>query len=142
MPDTKAVTCIPTAAAPQQVPDLAAGLDVGVAAAQTCRDPQTAPVVLLTAKTQRWRPQEVLRTKVQSELAAPDATNIVNRLSAAAFPVAKTLESFDHATSGCSWTLRSTSVQPIPKLRRHSLFPHDPHGDMVLKKQPARTVCV
>ena len=36
---------------------------------------------------------------VETELAARDASNVVNRLKAAAFPVPKTLESFDVAAS-------------------------------------------
>ncbi|NIL77337.1 hypothetical protein RhoFasB10_03479 [Rhodococcus sp. B10] len=41
----------------------------------------------------------MLPTSVESELAARDASNIVNRLKAAAFPVTETLESFDIASS-------------------------------------------
>lgn len=60
---------------------------------------RTAPEVLLTAKTQRWTPEEVLRTLVETELAARDASNVVNRLKVAGFPVTNTLESFDVAAS-------------------------------------------
>jgi DNA replication protein DnaC len=81
--------------APPSVPQLDAGLRrLKLAAIR-----RTAPEVLLTAKTQRWTPEEVLRTLVETELAARDASNIVNRLKAAAFPVPKTLESFDVAAS-------------------------------------------
>ena len=41
----------------------------------------------------------MLRTLIESELAARDASNIVNRLKVAAFPVTKTLESFDVSAS-------------------------------------------
>lgn len=41
----------------------------------------------------------MLRTLVETELAARDASNVVNRLKAAGFPVTKTLESFDVAAS-------------------------------------------
>jgi hypothetical protein len=41
----------------------------------------------------------VLRTLVETELAARDASNVVNRLKAAGFPVTKTLDSFDVAGS-------------------------------------------
>ncbi len=41
----------------------------------------------------------MLRTLVETELAARDASNVINRLKAAAFPVPKTLESFDVAAS-------------------------------------------
>src|SRR3954452_19445558 len=54
-----------------------------------------APELLVTAKTQRWKPEEFLRTLVEAEIAARDASNIRTRLRAAAFPVTKTLEQFD-----------------------------------------------
>nr|WP_275581134.1 ATP-binding protein [Mycobacterium riyadhense] len=60
---------------------------------------RTAAEVLQVAKTQRWTPEEVLRTLVEAEIAARDASNTANRLKAAAFPVVKTLESFDVAVS-------------------------------------------
>jgi len=50
---------------------------------------QLAPEILHTAKTQRWAPEEVLRTLVEAEIAARDASNLRNRLKAAGFPVAK-----------------------------------------------------
>jgi DNA replication protein DnaC len=58
-----------------------------------------APEVLRTAKTQRWAPEEVLRTLVEAEIAARDAANEANRLRAAGFPVTKTLEGFQRAHS-------------------------------------------
>jgi DNA replication protein DnaC len=85
--------------APLPVPQLAADLDAGLRRLKLAAIRRTAPEVLLTAKTQRWTPEEVLRTLVETELAARDASNIVNRLKAAGFPVAKTLESFDVAAS-------------------------------------------
>ena len=48
--------------------------------------------MLQVAKTQRWTPEEVLRTLVEAEIAARDASNTANRLKAAAFPVIKTLD--------------------------------------------------
>ena len=60
---------------------------------------RTAAEVLQVAKTQRWTPEEVLRTLVEAEIAARDASNTANRLKAAAFPVIKTLEGFDVAAS-------------------------------------------
>ena len=60
---------------------------------------RTAPEVLITAKTQRWTPEEVLRTLVETELAARDASNVVNRIKVAGFPVLKTLESFEVGAS-------------------------------------------
>ena len=87
------------AVAPLPVPQLAADLDAGLRRLKLAAIRRTAPEVLLTAKTQRWTPEEVLRTLVETELAARDASNVVNRLKAAGFPVAKTLESFDVAAS-------------------------------------------
>jgi DNA replication protein DnaC len=85
--------------APLSVPALAADLDAGLRRLKLAAIRRTAPEILLTAKTQRWTPEEVLRTLVETELAARDASNVVNRLKAAGFPVAKTLESFDMAAS-------------------------------------------
>jgi DNA replication protein DnaC len=85
--------------APPSVPPLAADLDSGLRRLKLAAVRRAAPEVLITAKTQRWTPEEVLRTLIETELAARDASNIVNRLKAAAFPVPKTLESFDVAAS-------------------------------------------
>jgi hypothetical protein len=85
--------------APRSVPELAADLDAGLRRLKLAAIRRTAPEVLLTAKTQRWTPEEVLRTLIETEIAARDASNVVNRLKAAGFPVAKTLESFDVAAS-------------------------------------------
>ena len=53
--------------------------------------------MLATAKTQRWTPEEVLRTLVEAEIAARDEANQANRLRMAGFPVTKTLEGFERA---------------------------------------------
>lgn len=58
-----------------------------------------APEVLATAKVQRWAPEEVLRTLVEAEISARDASNQRSRLKAAAFPVVKTLDEFKVAVS-------------------------------------------
>ena len=58
-----------------------------------------APELLVTAKTQRWTPEEFLRTLVEAEIAARDASNARTRLRAAAFPVTKTLAEFDVTAS-------------------------------------------
>ncbi|WP_459981114.1 ATP-binding protein, partial [Mycobacterium avium] len=85
--------------APLSTPQFAADLDAGLRRLKLAAIRRTAPEVLITAKTQRWTPEEVLRTLVETELAARDASNVVNRLKAAGFPVTKTLESFDVAAS-------------------------------------------
>lgn len=85
-----------TATAPPALPaDLAAGLKRLKLA--TMR--QLAPELLVTAKTQRWKPEEFLRTLVEAEIASRDESNARSRLRAAAFPVTKTLEDFDVAAS-------------------------------------------
>ena len=58
-----------------------------------------APEVMQTAKAQRWPPDELLRTLLDAELAARDASNARTRLRAAGFPVTKTLDEFQVATS-------------------------------------------
>lgn len=84
-----------TAPVPTLAPDLHAGLRRLKLAAMRA----LAPELLVTAKTQRWAPEELLRTLVEAEICARDASNARHRLKAAAFPVAKTLEEFDVAAS-------------------------------------------
>lgn len=81
--------------APPLPADLAAGLKRLKLAAMR----QLAPELLITAKTQRWKPEELLRTLIEAEIASRDASNARNRLRVAAFPVIKTLEEFDVAAS-------------------------------------------
>ena len=57
------------------------------------------PELLLTAKTQRWKPEEFLRTLIEAEIESRDQSNARNRMKIAAFPVRKTLEEFDVAAS-------------------------------------------
>jgi DNA replication protein DnaC len=84
-----------SAPAPELAPDLAAGLRrLKLAAVR-----RLAPEVLQTAKTQRWAPEELLRTLVEAEIAARDESNTRARLKAANFPVTKTLEEFDLSVS-------------------------------------------
>lgn len=76
--------------APALMPDLVAGLR----RLKLARIRVIAPEVCLTAKTQRWAPDELLRTLVEAEIAARDASNHRNRLKQAGFPVIKTLDDF------------------------------------------------
>jgi hypothetical protein len=55
--------------------------------------------ILLTAKTQRWAPEVTLRVLVELEITARDESNCRNRMTAARFPVDKTLDSFNLAES-------------------------------------------
>ncbi len=84
---------------PQSFPELPADLDSGLRRLKLAAIRRTAPEVLLTAKTQRWTPEEVLRTLVEAEIAARDASNTATRLKVAGFPVVKTLDGFDVAAS-------------------------------------------
>ena len=63
-----------------------------------------SPELLVTAKTQRWKPEEFLRTLVEAEIASRDASNAANRLRVAAFPVTKTLDEFDVRASSVKQT--------------------------------------
>jgi DNA replication protein DnaC len=85
-----------TAQAPPLAPDIAAGLRRLKLA--TMR--QLAPELLATAKTQRWAPEELLRTLIDAEITARDASNAATRMKTAAFPVIKTLDELDR--SACS----------------------------------------
>jgi DNA replication protein DnaC len=60
---------------------------------------QLAPELCVTARTQRWRPEELLRVLVSEECAARDQSNRELRLRTAAFPVHKTLDGFDLSAS-------------------------------------------
>ena len=84
-----------TGPTPALAPDLHAGLRRLKLAAMRA----LAPELLVTAKTQRWAPEELLRTLVEAEICARDAAGARHRLKAAAFPVVKTLEEFDVAAS-------------------------------------------
>jgi DNA replication protein DnaC len=88
--------------APKSVPALAADLDTALRRLKLATVRRNAAEVLHVAKTQRWTPEEVLRTLVEAEIASRDASNTANRLKAAAFPVAKQLEGFDVAGSSVS----------------------------------------
>jgi len=81
------------------VPPLPADLTAGLRRLKLAAIRQLAPELLLTAKTQRWAPEEILRALVEAEIAARDASNERARLKAAAFPVAKTIAEFDLAAS-------------------------------------------
>ena len=71
-----------TAAAPPLAPDLTEGLRRLKLAAMR----RLAPELLLTAKTQRWAPEELLRTLVEAEISARDASNARTRLKSRRVP--------------------------------------------------------
>lgn len=80
-------------------PVLDADLTAGLRRLKLAAMRQLAPELLVTAKTQRWSPEEVLRALVEAEITARDASNERARLKAATFPVLKTIEDFDLAAS-------------------------------------------
>ena len=80
-------------------PTLAADLTAGLKRLKMAGMRRLAPELLLTAKTQRWNPEEFLRTLVEAEIAARDESNARTRRRQACFPVSKTLDEFDLAAS-------------------------------------------
>lgn len=80
-------------------PVLAADLEAGLRRLRMGAMRRLAPELVITAKTQRWSPEEFLRTLVEAEIASRDASNAKGRLKAAGFPVTKTLDEFDVAAS-------------------------------------------
>ena len=82
-----------------EAPPLPADLEAALKRLKMAAMRRLAPELLITAKTQRWRPEEFLRTLVEAEIASRDASNARHRMRAAAFPVVKTLAEFDTTTS-------------------------------------------
>jgi len=80
-------------------PPLAADLTTGLRRLKLAAMRRLAPDLLVTAKTQRWSPEEFLRTLVEAEITARDESNARTRTKQAAFPVTKTLAEFDLASS-------------------------------------------
>ncbi len=81
-----------TAATP---PALAPDLVQGLRRLKLASIRRIAPEVCQVAKTQRWAPEELLRTLVEAEIAARDESNLRSRLKQAGFPVTKTLAEFN-----------------------------------------------
>jgi DNA replication protein DnaC len=79
-----------TAPAAALAPDLVAGLR----RLKLSRIRAIAPEVCQAAKTQRWAPDEFLRTLIEAEIAARDESNLQGRIKLAGFPVRKSLEEF------------------------------------------------
>jgi DNA replication protein DnaC len=81
-------------------PPLAPGIAAGLRRLKLAAMRQLAPELLITARTQRWAPGELLRTLIEAEITARDASNARTRMKTAAFPVIKTLDELDR--SACS----------------------------------------
>lgn len=80
-------------------PVLPADLDAGLRRLRLGAMRALAPELLVTAKTQRWTPDEFLRTLLEAEIASRDESNARARLKTAAFPVTKTIDEFDLTAS-------------------------------------------
>lgn len=78
---------------------LPADIEAGLKRLKLSTIRRQAPEVLLTAKTQRWTPEETLRVLVDLEIASRDESNTRSRMTAARFPVVKTLAEFNLAES-------------------------------------------
>ena len=81
--------------APPATPRLPADLEAGLKRLKLAAIRRAAPEILLTAQTQRWKPEETLRVLVDLEITARDESNCRNRMTAARFPVVKTLDEFN-----------------------------------------------
>src|SRR5215472_6170741 len=75
-------------------PALAADLVAGLRRLKLARIRAIAPEVCQAAKTQRWAPDELLRTLIEAEIASRDESNLHARLKLAGFPVRKSLDEF------------------------------------------------
>lgn len=80
-------------------PALALDLEQSLKRLRLARIRVIAPEVLQTATTQRWKPEEVLRTLVEAEIAARDEANLRIREKQAGFPMLRTLDAFKVAES-------------------------------------------
>jgi DNA replication protein DnaC len=78
---------------------LPADIEAGLKRLKLSTIRRAAPEVLLTAKTQRWAPEETLRVLIDMEIASRDKSNTRNRMTMARFPVAKTFDEFNLAES-------------------------------------------
>jgi len=78
---------------------LSADLELGLRRLKLASMRRVAPEMLVTAKTQRWAPEELLRALVEVEITARDASNVRLRTKAACFPTVKTLQEFDLTAS-------------------------------------------
>ncbi len=80
-------------------PVLPADLNDGLKRLKMAAMRRLGPELLVTAKTQRWSPEEFLRTLVEAEIAARDASNAATRRRQAGFPIIKTLDEYDRSVS-------------------------------------------
>ena len=98
-----------TATAP---PPLPVDLNEGLKRLKMAAMRPLAPELLVTAKTQRWKPEEFLRTLVEAEIAARDASNVRTRMRQAAFPVDQDASTSSTSPRPRSHPPRSTTSPP------------------------------
>ena len=58
-----------------------------------------APDLLITARTQRWEPAEVVKALLVEEVAGRSRSMLATRRKAAGFPTGKTFDTWDPAVS-------------------------------------------
>jgi hypothetical protein len=75
-------------------PALSADLVAGLRRLKLATVRRLAPELCLTARTQRWAPEELLRTLIEAEITAREESNLRGCLKQAGFPVTKTLDEF------------------------------------------------
>lgn len=80
-------------------PPLSADLEAALRRLRLSAIRALAPELLVTATIQRWKPEQLLAAFVEAEIASRDASNVRGRMKTAAFPVTKTLDSFDVSVS-------------------------------------------
>jgi len=80
-------------------PPLSADLEAGLRRLRLSAIRALAPELLVAATIQRWKPEALLAALVEAEIASRDASNTRERMKQAAFPVTKTLDSFDVSVS-------------------------------------------
>jgi DNA replication protein DnaC len=78
---------------------LSADLEAGLRRLRLSAIRRLAPELLATATIQRWRPDQLLTAFVEAEIASRDRSNARGRMTAAGFPVTKTLDEFDLTVS-------------------------------------------
>jgi DNA replication protein DnaC len=78
---------------------LAPDLITGLKRVQLAHFRTVAAEMLQTATTQRWSPEQLLRSLLATEIAGRDAANQAARLKAAGFPVLKSFSDFQVGTS-------------------------------------------
>jgi transposase len=97
-PRSPSARSTPTAKTAMAKP-LNAELEAGLKRLKLRRVRELAPELLQTARTQRWRTEELLQTFVREEIASREAANLRRRMKSAGFPGHKTLDGFDPNTS-------------------------------------------